>query len=92
MAPLPESGRRLEDCRTPKAGAIADIMHVRENVMDRGVYAASPSGDSPGCVSFSKSECRSGINAADRGGKVWAHFSVIHFSVIGVPRSGMTEI
>jgi hypothetical protein len=32
MAQLPESGRRLEDCRTPKAGAIADIMHVRENV------------------------------------------------------------
>jgi hypothetical protein len=32
-----ESGRRPEDCRTPKAGAIADTMHVRERVTERGV-------------------------------------------------------
>jgi hypothetical protein len=29
---------------------------------------------------------------AVRVAEVWAQFSVIHFSVIGVPRSGMTEI
>jgi hypothetical protein len=29
----------------PKAAAIADTRHVRENVTERGVYAASPSGN-----------------------------------------------
>jgi hypothetical protein len=46
-APLRESGRRPEDCRTPEAGAIADTMHVRANVTERGVYAASPFDNPP---------------------------------------------
>jgi hypothetical protein len=55
LDPLRESGRRLEDCRTPKAGAIADTMPVRERVTGPRRLRRFTAGQFPGCDSSLKS-------------------------------------